>query len=114
MTAFVLGVLAMAGVVLTPVTVTATAYSCENHPNNRMYPCNTTRWGYDPLQPGAACPPQWAHTAIYVPKRGVMTCDDSGRYDSLYGLPHVDIRVTSHDEAVQWGIREIVIYRISD
>ena len=112
MTAFVLGVLAMAGVVLTPVIVTATAYTCENHPDNRMYPCNTTRWGYDPLQPGAACPTTWAHTAIYVPKRGVMTCDDSGAYDTLYGLPHVDIRMGSHEEAVQWGIREIVVYHV--
>ena len=95
-----------------PVTVIATSYSCADHPDNRMFPCQQTRWGYDPLQPGAACPTTWAHTAIYVPKRGVMTCDDSGAYDALYGLPHLDIRVGSYDEAIAFGIREMVVYRV--
>lgn len=96
-----------------PITVVATAYSCDNHPDNPMFPCNTTRWGYDPYQPGAACPPDWAHIAISVPGRGVMVCDDTPLHSTLYGLPHVDIRVISHEEAVQWGIREIQIYQIA-
>lgn len=91
------------------ITVIATAYSCADHPDNPMFPCNTTRWGYDPLQPGAACPPDWAHRAISVPTRGILTCDDTPLHSTLYGLPHVDIRVGSHEEAVQWGIREIEI-----
>lgn len=91
------------------ITVIATAYSCDDHHDNPMFPCNTTRWGYDPLQPGAACPPDWAHRAIYVPSWGILTCDDTPLHSTLYGLPHVDIRARSHEEAVQWGIREVPI-----
>jgi len=44
--------------------------------------------------------------------RALLACDDSGRYDSLYGLPHLDIRVGSYDEAIAFGIREMVVYRV--
>ena len=101
-----------AAVPLEPIRTTGTAYTCQDHPANRMHPCGTTRWGADPLTDGMACPPQMARMGLFVPGRGVLTCDDSGRYDSLYGLPHLDIRVGSYDEAVAFGIREIVVYRV--
>lgn len=100
-----------AAVPLEPVEVIATSYTCQDHPSNAMFPCNTTRWGADPLTEGMACPVLWARMGFFVPGRGVLTCDDSGRYDSLYGLPHLDIRVGSYDEAVAFGIRRMVIYR---
>lgn len=95
---------------LEPVAVIATAYSCDAP--SPMYPCGTTRWGNDPLTDGMACPPEWASIAFIVPTQGLLSCDDTPRHSTLYGLPHVDIRMVSHGEAVAWGIREIVIYRI--
>jgi hypothetical protein len=100
-----------AAVPLEPIYTTATSYTCQDHPSNRMFPCGTTRWGADPLTDGMACPVLWARVGLFVPGRGVLTCDDSGRYDSLYGLPHLDIRVGSYDEAIVFGIREVVVYR---
>ena len=116
MTAFVLGVLAMAGVVLTPVEVVATAYSCENHPDNRMHPCNTTRWGNDPHLPGIAAPPEWRAATLYVPRYGVLVVDDTGRYHTLNidgtERVHVDIRMSTYDAAIRYGIRRVVVYRV--
>jgi len=56
-------------------------------------------------------PVLWARMGLFVPGRGLLACDDSGRYDSLYGLPHLDIRVATYDAAVRFGIRTIVVYR---
>lgn len=103
-----------AAVPLEPVAVIATAYSCDAP--SPMYPCGTTRWGNDPLTDGMACPPEWARMAFIVPTQGLLTCDDSGRYDKLttggVELLHIDIRMGSHEEAIEWGIRKIVIYKI--
>jgi len=117
MTALLLALLSLpatitAAVPLEPVPVWATAYTCQDHPANNMFPCGTTRWGADPATDGMACPSDWARMALFVPTRGILTCDDSGRYDSLYGLPHIDLRVPTYDEAIAFGIREIVVYRI--
>lgn len=100
-----------AAVPLEPIRTTGTAYTCQDHPANAMFPCQTTRWGADPTTEGMACPPEWARMALFVPTRGLLTCDDTPRHSTLYGLPHVDIRVATHGEAVTWGIREIVVYR---
>ena len=96
-----------------PVTVIATSYSCDNHPDNRMFPCGQTRWGYDPLQPGAACPTTWAHRTLYIERIGIRRCDDTGRHDYLtvggYTRPHIDARM-GFDEAVQWGIQTTSVW----
>jgi hypothetical protein len=91
------------------VTVVATMYSCEPHANNRMFPCNVTRWGYSPTAPGMACPVEWRERVFDVPDHGRLRCDDTGRHDNLNGLPHVDIR-GGYAEAIQWGVQTIVIY----
>lgn len=109
--AFLLTVASIPAAVLEPIPTTATAYTCQDHPANRMFPCGTTRWGADPTTEGMACPPEWARMALFVPGRGVLTCDDTPRHSTLYGLPHIDIRARSYDEAIAWGIKEIVIYR---
>jgi len=116
MTALLLALLALpatitAAVPLEPVYTTATAYPGQDHPANSMFPCGTTRWGADPATQGMACPPEWARMALFVPTRGILTCDDTPRHSTLQGLPHIDIRVSSYDEAIVWGIREIVVYR---
>jgi hypothetical protein len=116
MTALLLALLALpptiaAAVPLEPVPVLATSYTCQDHPANNMFPCNTTRWGVDPAMDGMACPSDWARMGLFVPTQGLLTCDDSSRHDTLYGLPHVDLRVVTYDEAVTWGIKEIVVYR---
>lgn len=112
MTAFVLGVLAMAGVVLTPVEVVATAYTCEPIQQNPMNPCGPLRYGGDVHSHGMACPAQWAYKAFFVPTRGLLTCDDTGRYERLQGLPHVDIRMSTYDAAIRYGVRRVVVYRV--
>lgn len=112
MTDFILGVLALAGVVLTPQPVVASAYSCDEP--SPMYPCGRTRWDADPLTPGMACPPEWAWRAYYVPRWGRLRCDDTGRYDTINNLPHTDIRVPTNTQARRWGIPVIVIYRIKE
>ena len=118
MTALLLALLSLppsiaAAVPLEPIRTISTAYSCDA--GSPMYPCNTTRWGSDPLLPGVAAPPEWAGQSLYVPQHGVLTVDDTGKYDELVldgvARPHVDIRVDSHGEAVAWGIRKIVVYR---
>ena len=113
MTAFVLGVLAMAGVVLTPVEVVATSYTCEPVQQNPMNPCGPLRYGGDVHSRGMACPTQWAYKAFFVPTRGLLACDDTGRYERLQGLPHVDIRMNTYDAAIAYGIRRVVVYKIS-
>lgn len=119
MTALLLALLALppsiaAAVPLEPVRVWSTAYSCDAE--SPMYPCNTTRWGNDPLSEGVACPVLWAHQKLYIASFGVQSCDDSGKWDFLtvdgYTRPHIDIRMGSHGDAVAWGIRDIVVYRV--
>lgn len=98
---------------LEPVEVWATAYSCDAE--SPMFPCNTTRWGNDPLLPGIACPIAWAHQKLYIPRIGERSCDDTGKWEFLtvdgYTRPHVDLRLATYDEAIRFGIREIVVYR---
>jgi len=46
----------------------------------------------------------WAWLGLMV--NTILTCA------SIYGLPHLDIRVGSYDEAIAFGIREMVVYRV--
>ena len=113
MTAFVLGVLAMAGVVLTPVEVVATSYTCEPIQQNPMHPCGPLRYGGDVHSHGMACPPEWAGTAFFVPgQENVLVCDDTPRHASLNGLAHIDLRLPTYDAAIRYGVRRVVVYRV--
>lgn len=114
MTAFVLGLLAMAGVALIPVQVTATAYTCQPVQQNPMNPCGPLRYGGDVHSHGMACPPTMARMRFFVPgQENVLVCDDTPRHASLNGLAHIDLRLPTYDAAITYGIRRVVIYRIS-
>ena len=95
------------------IPVTATAYSCEAHPDNPMFSpgmCIVTAHGGDPHQPGIACPDDWAGRVYYVPGFGRLICDDTPYRRTLFGLPHVDIRVPTYQMALVVGIGEMWIY----
>jgi hypothetical protein len=99
-------------VTLQSVTVMATFYTCQNVAANPMAPCALTRDGSDPATPGMACPLSWLGRVYQVEGFGALRCDDTGRHDYLYGLPHVDIRVPTYAAAVEHGIQERVIWRL--
>ena len=92
----------------TPTQSVITAYSCQPHVNNPMV-CGTTRWGYDPLTSGAACPVLWRERKIIV-DGVVYRCDDTPRHDYIYGLPHIDLRLPTYEQAVNHGIQEKTIF----
>lgn len=93
------------------VTAFVTAYSCEAHPNNPMGGlCGAPRWGQpgDQWSPGLACPVEWQGYTVRV--RGyVYRCDDTPRNSYIEGMPHLDERVSSYDEAIGLGIRIIEV-----
>lgn len=91
------------------VEVLATAYTCDAHPRNPMYPCGPLRWGGDVWDPGMACPPEWRDTLWRVPGFGVLRCDDTPRDSYLYGLPHIDIRLPTYREAILFGMQRLTI-----
>lgn len=90
-------------------TVMATAYTCDPHPSN-PFRCGVLRWGGDLNAPGMACPVTWKNRYMEVPGYGVRRCDDTGAYDYLRGLPHIDIRVATYEEARAFGVRRMTIY----
>lgn len=92
------------------IQVVMTAYTCENHPNNPMYPCGPLRWGGRHSSPGMACPVGWKNRYFEVPGYGIRRCDDTGRYDTWDGLPHIDVRVATYAEARRIATRRITIY----
>ncbi|MDQ4079038.1 MAG: hypothetical protein M3220_22695 [Chloroflexota bacterium] len=94
------------------IRVVATAYSCDDDPRNPLYPCSRLRWGGNPYGAGMACPYWWRGRYMEVPGFGVLRCDDTGRYDMLYGLPHIDIRVPSYRQAYNMGYRWMTIYAV--
>ena len=95
------------------ILVTATAYTCDNHPDNPMYPCGQLRWGGNIYGPGLACPVAWRNQYYVVPGYGTLRCDDTGAYDYYNGLPHIDIRVSSYEHAYAFGIQRMTIYPAS-
>jgi hypothetical protein len=94
--------------------VVMTAYTCEPHPQNPMHPCGRLRWGGDLNSPGMACPPEWRNRLFDVPGSGVRRCDDTGRYDYLAGLPHIDVRVPTLAEARQRGVQRVTITAVDE
>lgn len=98
-----------------PQAVTLTAYTCETHPSNPMNVpgmCLATAYGNDPLTIGVACPPAWRGRTLLIEgfaQYGAVDCDDTGKYDEWRGLPHLDLRVATVDEANQIGIQTVWI-----
>ncbi len=96
------------------IDVTATAYTCERNPQNPMSApgmCQHLANGStDVMSAGIACPRSWLGQAFDVPGFGVLVCDDTPARETLYGLPHVDIRLPTLQAARVWGIRTITIY----
>lgn len=89
--------------------VIVTAYTCEAHPSNPMYPCGPLRWGGDIHGPGMACPVAWRDRVMVVPGYGTLRCDDTPREGFLYGLPHLDLRVSTVAEARRIGVRRMSV-----
>lgn len=90
--------------------VFASSYTCEPTPRNPMYPCGPLRWGGNVNTPGLACPVAWRDRIMDVPGFGRLRCDDTPAQDYLYGLPHIDIRVSTVNQALQIGVQRMVIY----
>jgi hypothetical protein len=100
-----------ASVTLQSVTAFVSAYTCEPVATNPMNPCNITRWGSDPFTHGAACPESWRGSVVEV--AGVRyDCDDTPRHDYINGLPHIDLRLSTVQAALRWGIQEREIWRV--
>ncbi len=91
------------------IQVVATAYTCEKHPRNFVL-CRNLRWGGDVHAPGMACPDEWRNRVFTVPGVGVLRCDDTGLYDTWNGLPHIDVRLPTWNQANEWGVQRITIY----
>lgn len=99
------------------VTVSATAYTCAYHPDNPMTSaagmCEVLANGSrDVMSAGLACPRHWMGRAYRVEGLGVLTCDDTGAHDVWNGLPHVDIRLDTWDDARYWGVQTITIQEV--
>jgi hypothetical protein len=89
-----------------------THYTCEDDPENPMSNaegmCVVTADGTSPFVPGVACPRAWtdAGVEVEVPGYGLLRCDDTGRYDYIDGLPHLDVRLVGEgafDRALREG-----------
>lgn len=90
--------------------VTLTSYTCEADSRNPMYPCGQPRWGGNAYDTGLACPVAWRNRRFLIPGYGTFRCDDTAFQESLYGLPHVDLRVATVYQARQIGVRRLTIY----
>lgn len=94
----------------TAYQVLATSYTCETTPRNPMHPCGPLRWGGNVNSPGMACPVEWRDRIMEVPGFGPLRCDDTPAQDYLHGLPHIDIRVPTVDQALQIGVQRMIVY----
>lgn len=97
----------------TGIQVIVTAYTCDNDPRNPMHPCGPLRWGGDIYAENMACPRSWRGRVMEVPGFGTRTCDDTPRDGYLQGLPHVDLRVSSYEQARRIGVRRMTIYPVT-
>lgn len=94
---------------------TVTAYTCEPVNHNPMHPCGQPRWGGNPHTWGAACPASWKNRWIRVQGYKWARCDDTPKDDYLGGLPHIDLRVPTVQQALEIGIqRKWVEYNLSE
>jgi 3D (Asp-Asp-Asp) domain-containing protein len=59
-----------------------------------------------------ACPYSWTKQGLWIEIEGigVRKCEDTGRYDYLEGLPHIDVYVGNLQEANRWGYRRVSIW----
>lgn len=106
----VLGLTALRWNAPVAIEVFATSYTCEPSSRNPMHPCGPLRWGGNVNAPGMACPVAWRDRIMDVPGFGRLRCDDTPAQDYLYGLPHIDIRVPTVNQALQIGVQRMVIY----
>lgn len=73
------------------------------------------RWTGAPPVVGytVACPVEWARARVYIQGYGVRWCEDTPR-DGWYGdKPHLDLFLGSRQEALQHGIRELKVWRLT-
>jgi 3D (Asp-Asp-Asp) domain-containing protein len=92
---------------------TATAYSCDDRPDNPMSPCGPFRDGSTPHSGlhgiVAAGPYEWLGRVIYVEGYGSVRLTDTPR-NAWYGdSPHIDLFM-QFDDAIRWGIQERKVY----
>ena len=106
----VLGLTALTSRKVVPYEVLVTAYTCEPSRRNPMHPCGPLRWGGNVNSQGMACPVMWRDRIMKVPGYGWLRCDDTLAQEYIYGLPHIDIRVSTVNEALQIGVQRMVIY----
>jgi hypothetical protein len=121
MTNFLHAIVAIIAPFLMPVTVEATAYTCEpitGNPMNAPGMCIALANGSrEVASPGMACPSAWMGMGFYVPGQGTLYCDDTGAHTFLYTAkgvlrPHTDMRFSTLSAAWRWGKQTIVIYQI--
>jgi hypothetical protein len=121
MTQFLHAIVAIVAPFLMPVTVEATGYTCEaitGNPMNVPGMCIALANGSEEvMSPGMACPRAWMGMGFYVPREGMLYCDDTGAHAFLFTAkgvlrPHTDMRFSTLSAAWSWGKQTIVIYRI--
>lgn len=73
------------------------------------------RWTGQPPVVGisAACPEEWAMERIYIESIGWRVCHDTGRYGYIDGRAHVDAFMGGRQEALNHGIRELKVWRLT-
>lgn len=95
-----------------PVYAYTSAYSCDAHQNNRMYPCGAFRDGSTPSSDlhwlVAACPLERLGQRVRVAGVGVVECRDTPQNGVVNGLDHIDLFLP-YGEAVGWGIQVMEI-----
>jgi hypothetical protein len=91
-----------------PLSGYVSGYSCDNHPNNPMYPCGLFRDGSTPHEGlhglVAACPLERLGQSVWVEGWGVLRCVDTPRHGWVNGMEHIDV-FTAFPIAKGWGIQ---------
>lgn len=73
------------------------------------------RWSGQPPVVGqtVACPVEWARERIYVQGYGVRWCEDTPARGWYGDSPHIDLFLGSRQEALNHGIQELKVWRLT-
>jgi len=95
-----------------PVYGYVSAFSCDDHQNNTMYPCGAFRDGSTPHSDlhglVAACPLERLGQRVRVAGIGVVECRDTPRNGWVNGMEHIDLFM-GYEDALRWSIQTVEI-----
>lgn len=94
---------------------TVSAYSCDNHPANTMWPCGPFRDGTRPHSGlhglVAAGPYEWLGRTVHIEGYGDVRLVDTPRTGWYGNSPHIDLFM-GYGAAVNWGIQDRRVYLV--